>query len=507
MNPASAGGSSPLPGDPPAEATPPPGRPGASPVLLLTLLALGAGNFSVLQSLVNPALGTMGAELGADPSTSSWVLTGYLLAAAVATPLAGRLGDLYGRRNLLLGVLFLLAVGGVVAASAPTMGVLIAGRLVQGAAGALYPLSFGIVRDQLPPERVASGIGLLSGTLGVGGGIGIVAAGPVVEVLGWRWLFWIPALLTLVVLVGAWYWLPDSSSRAPGGISPLPPVLLTGWLTALLLGLSKAGVWGWTSARVLSLLAGAVVLAAAWLVSESRSPHPLVDLRVLRRRAVWATDLAALAIGFALFGSFLLIPQLLTVPRSGGYGFGASVTVAGLFLLPSALMSLIFGPVSGRLSTRYGTRGLITGGALVVAASMALPALDHSGYWQLLVCSTGLGIGMGLAFAALANAVVEHVPPSQIGVATGVNTLARSLGGSLGTALVATSLVSDSGFTRGFWICALAGLVSAVTGLCIPRGRGPARCEAPDPASSAPQPPRPPRPASGLTTPASPRPR
>ncbi|GAB3275304.1 MFS transporter [Kineosporia babensis] len=439
------------------------------------MLALGAGNFSVLQSLVNPALGTMGADLGADPAIASWVLTGYLLSAAVATPLAGRLGDLYGRRNLLLAVLFLLAAGGVVAAAAPNMGVLIAGRIIQGAAGSLYPLSFGIVRDELPPERVAPGIGLLSGTLGVGGGIGIVLAGPIIQTLGWRWLFWIPALLTLLVLAGAWYWLPTSRTRARGAISPLPPILLTGWLVCLLVGLSRAGTWGWTSARVLTLLALAGALCMVWWLSETRAPHPLIDPRVLRQRAVWATNLSALCIGFSLFGSFLLIPQLLTAPTPTG--FGESVTVAGLFLLPSAVTSLLCGPLSGRISRRYGNRLPIVLGAVVVAVSMALPAVVHSQHWHLLACSFGLGTGMGLAFAALANATVEHVSPDRIGIATGVNTLARSLGGSLGTALVATALAASfsngapgpGGFTSGFWICAVAGLVSALAGLAIPR--------------------------------------
>jgi EmrB/QacA subfamily drug resistance transporter len=448
--------------------------------VLIAVLSMGAGAYAILQSLVSPALATIGHDLHASAADTGWVLTGYLLAAAVATPIAGKLGDLYGKRKILLAVLALLAIGCLVAALATSLSVLIIARVIQGAAGALFPLSFGIVRDEMPKERVSTSIGLLSAILGIGGGVGIVLAGPIVQFLNWHWLFWFPFAVTVLSLAGAWLWVPKSPSRVAGGLSVLPPLLLTGWLVTGLLALSKGSAWGWTSPSVLGLLGAAVLLAVWWVIAETRAKNPLVDMRILKQRAVWATDLSALAIGFAMFGAFILIPQLLVLPTATGYGFGKSVTIAGLFLLPPAGMMLAFGPVSGALTNRVGSRFPIVLGALVTAVSFAIPALGHAHTWELLACTFGFGIGMGLSFAALANALVEHVSPEQTGVATGVNTLARSVGGSIGSALVAAMLTgtvathglpTDGGFTKGFWLCTAAALVAAAAGFLIPRHR------------------------------------
>ena len=446
---------------------------------MLAVLASGGMAYSALQSMVAPALTTIGRDLGASTADTSWIVTGYLLAAAVATPIAGRIGDLWGKRRALLAVLALLAVGCVIAGLATSLPVLIVGRVVQGASGAMFPLAFGLVRDHFPARRVSTSVGLLSAILGVGGGVGIVAAGPIVTHLGWHWIFWIPLVLTILSLLGATR-LPESPTDPAGRMSVWGGVLLAGWLVCVLLGVSMAPQWGWTAPSILSLLGAGVLLTVLWVVAELRARYPLVDMRVLRQRPVWAADLAALAFGFCMFGSFLLIPQLMELPTGNGYGFGQSVTAAGLFLLPGSLMMVVFGSLSGVIARALGARVPLILGGLISAASFALPAIAHGREWELLACGVGSGIGLGLAYAALANAIIEHVEPRYTGVAVGVNTLARSVGSSVGAAVVSAVLSAhpaadgapaDSSFTLGFLLCAAVSAAAVAAALLIPARR------------------------------------
>ena len=449
--------------------------------VLVGVLALGGLAFSLLQSMVAPALPAISHDLRASPASAGWIVTSYLIAAAIATPIAGRIGDQQGRRRVLIAVLALLATGCVIASLADSLAVLVIGRAMQGAAGAVFPLAFGILRDRLPAERVAAAVGLLSAMLGVGGGFGILLAGPIVTSLSWHWLFWLPLLVTVAALVAAIALVPESSRQPAGGVSVPGALTLAGWLVCLLLPISNAAIWGWTAPLTVALLAAAVVLAAAWVLAELRSHRPLVDLRLLRLRPVWAADLSALAFGFGMFGSFLLVPALLEAPVATGYGYGLSVTRAGLFLLPGSLMMLLFGPVSGVMTRRLGPRAPILAGGLICCAAFCLPALAHEQLWEILACATGSGIGLGLAYAALPNAVIAHVPPAHTGAATGVNTLARSIGSSIGAAAVAAVLAvrllpggfpQDSGFTAGFAVCAAIFGTGALAALLIP-GREP----------------------------------
>ena len=450
----------------------------AAGAVLVGVLALGGLAFSLLQSMVAPALPAITRDLRASPASAGWIVTSYLIAAAIATPIAGRIGDQWGRRRVLIVVLALLAAGCVVAALAGSLPVLVIGRAMQGAAGAVFPLAFGILREALPADRVSTTVGLLSAVLGVGGGAGIVLAGPIVTNLGWHWLFWLPLLVTVAALVSTIAVVPESARQDAGGVSVPGVLTLAGWLVCLLLPVSNGAAWGWTAPLTVTLLAAAGVLAAAWVLAELRSGQPLVDLRLLRLRPVWAADLSALAFGFGMFGSFLLVPALLEAPGRTGYGFGQTVTTAGLFLLPGSLMMLLFGPLSGAMTRRLGPRAPILAGGLISCAAFCLPALAHTRLWQILACATGSGIGLGLAYAALPNAVIAHVPPAHTGAATGVNTLARSIGSSMGAAVVAAVLAArllpggfprDSGFTIGFAVCAAMFGVGAWAALLIPR--------------------------------------
>src|SRR3954454_21848648 len=351
---------------------------------VVLFLSLGGLSFAVLQSLVAPALPVIGHDLGASTEDISWVLTAYLLAASVLTPILGRLGDMVGKRRVMLAVLVILAAGTLLAALAPNLGVLIAARAIQGAAGAILPLSIGIVRDELPRERVGVTVGLLSAIFGVGAGIGIVAAGPIVEHLSWHWLFWLPLVLVVIALLGAVFGMKESPVRTPGRLDTLGAGILTVGLVSLLLAISKGQSWGWLEAKTVGVFLLGVVALVVFVVVELRVSQPLIDIRLMTNRGVWATDLVALTLGFAMFGTFLLVPTLLELPPVAGVGFGKSVSEAGLFLLPTVLMMVVFGPIAGLLDRRFGPKLPMFLGTFLVVCAFALPGLMHDHLWQVL---------------------------------------------------------------------------------------------------------------------------
>jgi EmrB/QacA subfamily drug resistance transporter len=448
--------------------------------LLVLYLSLGGLAFAVLQSLVAPALQTIGHTLKADTSDVSWIITAYLLSASVLTPILGRLGDMLGKRRVLIGVLIALAAGTLLAAVAPTLGVLIVARALQGAAGAILPLSIGIVRDELPRERVSVIVGLLSAIFGIGAGVGIVAAGPIVEHLSWHWLFWLPLVLVVIALLGAIFGMKESPVRTPGRLDVLGAGILSVGLVALLLAISKGEAWGWGAGKTIGLLALGVVALVAFVFVELRVKEPLVDMRLMRHRGVWATDTVSLLFGFAMFGTFLLVPTLLQLPAVTGYGFGKSVSQAGLYLLPTVLTMVVFGPLAGMLSRRYGPKLPMFLGAIAVVAAFALPTFAHAHLWEVVLSGILTGAGIGLAFASMANAIIESVPATQTGEATSVNTIARTIGSSIGTAVVAAVITShttaqglptDKAFTYGFAACALVAVLAVAAALALPSAR------------------------------------
>jgi EmrB/QacA subfamily drug resistance transporter len=464
-----------LSGDHPIHATHPPRQ---HYNVTFAVLALAGAAFALLQSLVIPALGTIEDDLNASPTAGAWIITAYLLSASVATPIAGRIGDMFGKKRTLVVVLAVLALGTLISALATTIGVMIAGRVVQGIGGAVFPLAFAIIRDEFPREKVPVGIAMISSILGIGGGLGILLAGPIVEHLGYHWLFWLPLAAVVAAGIGAFVVIPESPVKTPGRINWVGALLLSSWLIALLVGVSQGHAWGWTSPRVLTLFALAATLCAAWVVAESRSDHPLVDMQMMRQRTVWTTNLTALLFGFGMFGSFILVPALVESPASSGVGFGASVTQAGLYLLPSTAGMLLVSPIAGRLSNRIGSRIPLIAGSLVTASSFFVLVVAHDQPWQIYASSALLGIGLGLAFSSMANLIVSAVRPDQTGVATGMNTIMRSIGGSIGgqlsasilaSSVAASGLPTDEGFTVAFLVSAVGLLLAVGAAVLIPR--------------------------------------
>src|SRR4051794_5136102 len=318
--------------------------------LTFAALTLAGISFALLQSLVAPALPEIQRDLHASQTSVAWILTAYLLSASILTPIVGRLGDMFGKARTLVLTLVVLAVGTLLAALATSIEVLIAARVIQGCGGAIFPLAFGIIRDEFPRERVVGGIALISALLGIGGGLGIVLAGPIVDALSYHWLFWLPLGLVILVTVATVLFVPESPIKTPGRVHWLGAVLLSGWLVCLLVAISEGSSWGWGDARTVGLLAAGLLLLVAWMLLEERADEPLVDMRMMRIRGVWTVNAAAFLVGAGMYSSFILIPQFTETPRDAGYGFGASVTQAGLFLLPSTVGMLVIGPLGGRLA-------------------------------------------------------------------------------------------------------------------------------------------------------------
>jgi MFS family permease len=460
----------------------------SSPRLVLTVLAAATASFSMLQSLVTPVLPTIQHDLSTSASAVTWILTAWLLSAAVATPLLGRVGDMHGKERTLVLSLAAIAVGSLIAAVAPSLTLVLVGRVVQGLGGAAFPLSFGILRDEFPPSRLPSAVGFLSAVIAAGGGIGILLAGPIESAFGWRALFWIPLGVVSVTALLARRYVPESPVRTPGRINGLAAVLLAGWLVALLVPLSQASSWGWTSPRTVGLLVVAALALAGWITVEVRSANPLIDMRMMRLPAVWTTNLVALLFGAQMFGIYAFLPQFVQLPRSTGYGFGETVTVAGWLLLPLLVTMSVTGVLSGRIATVVAYKAQLVVASVISVLGSASLASFHAAPWQVAVAGGALGIGFGLAYSALTSLIVQSVPAHQTGAASGMNVNIRTIGGALGTAVVSgvvtasaggDGLPTESGFTTAFWALAGLSVIAAVVALLVP-GPSPRRAVVPD---------------------------
>lgn len=442
------------------------------------VLALGVAAFALLQSLVIPALPTIREALGTSQTNVTWVLTAYLLSASIFTPIMGRLGDMSGKKRVFVVALVALALGSLLAALAPSLGVMIVARVIQGVGGGVLPLAFGIIRDEFPGEKVGGAVGLIAALSAIGAGFGIVLAGPIVSALSYHWLFWFPMMMVVVAAVAALLLVPESSERSPGRINWGAATLMSGWLVALLLAVSQAPVRGWISLPVLGLLAAAVVIGVVWVVVEKRSPNPLIDMRMMGVRSVWTTNLVALLFGIAMYAMLGFLPTFLQTPSSAGYGFGATVTLSGVMLLPNALMMFLVGLVAGRLAQRFGSRLVLVFGTVISLVGLLTLALAHTEVWEIVVATALTGIGFGLAFSSMSNIIVSAVPREQTGVASGMNANIRTIGGSLGAAVMASIVAAggetagfpaESGYTAGFLVLAGAMLLAGVAGFFIPR--------------------------------------
>ena len=446
--------------------------------MILAVLSLGGISYALLQSLVVPALPEIQASLHTSESAVAWVLTAFLLSASVSTPILGRLGDMYGKERLLLIVLVMLAVGTLISAVATSLWLMLVGRVIQGAGGGIFPLAFSIIRDEFPNKRVPGAIGLVSSLLGIGGGAGVVFAGIVTQNLSYHWLFWFPLAMIAGTAFLTWRYIPESPVKTPAHINYRAAGLMTLGISAVLLAITETSTWGWGSPKTLGLLAVGLLVMGAWVREELRSREPLVDMRMMAIRGVWTTNTVAFLIGIGMYSSFILLPEFVQEPTSTGYGFGASVTVAGLFLLPATIAIVVVGQMAGILERRIGSRGSLIGGTLFSLASYALLVTASGSELDIYIAAGLLGIGIGLSFSAMANLIVQNVPQEQTGVATGMNAVTRTLGGAFGGQLAATLLADNlgaggiptsAGFTLSFLMCLVALVAALGFAFWVPR--------------------------------------
>ncbi|MEU9941507.1 MFS transporter [Streptomyces lavendulae] len=425
----------------PAAAAPPQRRQG----LVVLALSIAASTASIQQSAVIPLLARLQESLHASVTAVAWALTVSLLCGAIATPLFGRLGDMYGRRKMLLLTLGLLVAGSVVGALSTSILTLMIARVLQGISAATVPLSIGAVRDLLPREKMATGIGVLSATMGIGVGLGMIISGLIAQYTsGYRLVFWIIAGLAVLATLLVAMTVRDVTPP-PGGRPDVPgAVLLGGTLVCILLAVSQGRSWGWTSGGIIGLLVGAVVLGAAWVMVERRSASPLVDVAMLTHRGTIGASLASFMLGFALYAGFTLLPNFVQTPSKVGYGFGASVLMAGVYLLPTTLLLLVISPYAGQLVRRTSAATMVATGSAVAMLSNIWLIMRHDHPFDIYVATALLGVGVGLSFAALGTMAVEHVDPNKTAVASAVNSLVRLVGGGVASALTSAILSSDT---------------------------------------------------------------
>jgi EmrB/QacA subfamily drug resistance transporter len=470
--------------------------PASRPTPARTLLILGIGTlgFVLAQTTVIPALGDLQRELGASATGITWMVTAYLLVASIATPILGRLGDMFGKERLLATSLALFAIGSIVCALSNSLAPLILGRGLQGLGGGVFPLSFGIIRDEFPRDRVPTGIAMLGAIAAIGSGVGLPLGGVLVDGPGYHWIFWLAAVMGVLATITTLLFVPESPIRTPGRIDlPGAGILATG-LTALLVAISRGADWGWGSPRTLGLIAGGLVVLALFGLFERRTPQPLMNMRTFTRRPVLTTNISTVLIGSAMIGTFVLVPQLAQLPKGGDVGFGLSATEAGLLLAPGSLVSLLVAPLVGRVGERHGSKPAFLAGCLLTAAALLGLAFAHGSVALIIVWACVMFAGVGAAFAAIPNLIVVAVDEHETGEATGTNTVMRNIGSAVGAQVagtliaghvLATGLPADSGFTIAFLVGAAGAAVAAVSVLFIP-GRARSRAAAePHPAATA----------------------
>ncbi|MET7744498.1 MFS transporter [Streptomyces sp. NPDC005385] len=451
---------------------------------VVATLAVAGTVAAIMQTLVTPLIAELPEILHTTPANSAWVITVTLLVAAVCVPVSGRLGDLVGKRRMLLACSVPLVVGSVVCALSSSVTPMIVGRGLQGMGMGMVPLGIALLRDVVPAEKLSSSIALVSASMGIGGGLGLPISAAVAQYANWRVLFWGSAVLAVVIGTLIWFLIPDVPASAKGQRFDAPGALGLGLgLVFLLLGVSKGADWGWGSATTLGLLIGAVVVLLAWGAWELRTKDPLIDLRTTGRPRVLLTNVASIFVGFGMYASMLIIPQLLQFPEATGYGLGQSMLASGLWMAPGGIMMMIVSPYGGKLTDARGPKFTLICGVLVIALGYGLSLALMGSAWGLMLVGMVINSGVGLAYGAMPALIMSSVPLSETAAANGFNTLMRSLGTSVGSAVVGVILAqmttsaagytftSESGFRTGLVVGGCVALVAAAIAAVIPAVR------------------------------------
>ncbi len=436
----------------------PAGGTGRTGGAIVPVLAFAGIVVAVMQTLLVPVIKDLPELLSTSPSNATWVLTSTLLSGAVATPIMGRLGDLYGKRRMLITSLSVMVVGSLVSALTSDLLTMIAGRALQGFAMGAIPLGIGLMRDLLPREKLASAMALMSSSIGVGGGLALPLAALIAQHADWHALFYGAAGLGALAIVLTLLVVPESRHARRGHLRRArAPSDSPSASSSSSCPITKGSDWGWTSGTTLGLFGASAVVLVLWGVLELRLKAPLVDLRTTARPAVLFTNLASIMVGVSFFVVSLVLPQLLQLPTSTGYGLGQSMVMAGLIVAPLGLTMMFTAPVYARLSARYGPKVTLILGMLIIAIGYGAGLGLMSAAWQSLVIAVVLGAGIGLAYSSLPALIVGAVPASETGAANGLNTLMRSIGTSVSSAVIGMVLANTADHVGGVAIPTMHG--------------------------------------------------
>ncbi|MFE0760368.1 MFS transporter [Streptomyces smyrnaeus] len=461
-------------------------QPTSRPGGVVATLALAGTVAAVMQTLVTPLIAQLPRILHTTPANAAWVITVTLLVAGVCVPVSGRLGDLVGKRRMLLACAVPLVIGSVVCALASSVVPMIIGRGLQGMGMGMVPLGIALLRDVVPTEKLSGSIALVSASMGIGGAIGLPVAAAVAEYADWRVLFWGSAVLAVMIGALIWFLVPDVPAGAKGQRFDAPGALgLAVGLVGLLLAISKGADWGWSSRTTLGLFAVAAVALFAWGLWELRTRDPLIDLRTTARPRVLLTNVSSILVGVGMYAFMLIAPQLLQFPEATGYGLGQSMLAAGLWMAPGGVMMMIVSPLGGKLINAHGPKLALVCGALVISAGYGISLALMGSAWGVMLVGIVINSGVGLAYGAMPALIMGSVPLSETAAANGFNTLMRSLGTTIGSAVIGVVLAqltitmgghefaSRDGFRTGLLIgCGVALLAAAVAAL-IPALRTP----------------------------------
>lgn len=452
-------------------------RPRSRPALIVSMLAACGIVVSLQQTLLLPLLPDLPRLLHTSADSASWLVTATLLSGAVATPTISRLADMYGKRRMMVIALVVSVAGSLLGGVSQALPLLIGARALQGVGVALIPVAIAILRDELPRERVPLGVALMSATLAIGAGAGLPLSGLIAEHLDWHASFWLTGLVGLTLTVSTMVLLPESPVRTSGKFDLRGAVLLSAALTAILLGLSKGGHWGWTTPQTLGCLAGGIFVLAAWIPLELRTPRPLVDVRLAARPSVALVNLASAFAGFSMFANMLITTQWLQLPEETGFGLGLDTLHAGLWMVPTAAAFGLMAPGSAWITRRAGPQMTLVTGALIMGGAYAWRVFYSADLAQIVAGSVIVGTGTAMVYGALPTLIMRAVPVTETASANGLNVLLRSFGtstASAATAAIASSTAVSIGgrdvptsgaLTLVFWLAAGAALATALIGV------------------------------------------
>lgn len=433
---------------------------------------------SLLESMLVPALPLIEHGVGASAASITWVFTGLLLSGSVCTPLIGRLADIHNKKTVFLVVCGVVAVGVLLSAVATSIVVLAIGQILQGAGLGFAPLAIGILGDTQSPEKARTGNGLIIGMSALGSVAGLLLSGPLLTVLPYNWLYWLPLAALVILGIVAVPVLPSTPAGGLGTVDWMGAVLLSTGLFAVLIALTEAPTWGWSSMPFLGLVALGVVLLAGFAMVELKIEQPLVDLRA-GGKAVIVTCVVAFAVGWAVYAVYLSLPTIVAAPPVTGYGLGATPTTSGLLLLPLGVFGAVSAVLTGRLERILGSKTLMVLSCLPIVASSAILFLARHDGTVLALASALAGLGIGVGLTQAMNIVASSVPIERLASASGFLLVLRQVGGTLGAQVSGSVLASDliprtplpTWFSFGaiFWISTVVGLAAIAASLALPR--------------------------------------